>query len=82
MNSSNTNMFNWRKSLIQHTLPSFLGKMNEGNTHSLSCCAARTPILTRWSSFFLKVFEWIQGRLYGLECTGLAFGSMSICTLL
>ncbi len=75
-------LFNWRKLLIQRTLLSFLGIMNEGGTHSLSCCAVRTPILTRWSRSFLKVFKWIQGTLYGLECTGLAFGLMSICTLL
>jgi hypothetical protein len=52
-------LFNWRKLLIQRTLPSFLGVMNEGDVHSLSCCAARTPISTRWSSSFLKVFKWI-----------------------
>jgi hypothetical protein len=75
-------LFNWRELLIQHTLPAFFGIMNEGDAHSLSCCAARTPILTRWSSSFLKVFKWIQGTGYGLECTGLAFGSMSMCTFL
>ena len=74
-------LFNWHKLLIQHTLPSFFGIMNEGDTHSLSCCAARTPILTRWLSSFLKVFKSIQGTGYGLECTGLAFGSMSMCTI-
>jgi hypothetical protein len=30
----------------------------------------------------LKVFKWIQGTGYGLECTGLAFGSMSMGTLM
>ncbi len=50
-------------------------------THFL-WCAARTPILTRWSSSFLKVFKWIWSTVYGLECTGLAFGSMSVCTFL
>jgi hypothetical protein len=73
-------LFNWHKSLIKRTLPSFLGMMNEGDAHSLSCCAARTPILKRWSSSFLKVFKWIQGTGYGLECTGLAFGSMTMYT--
>ncbi len=66
-------LFDWRKSLIQHTLASFLGMMNEEDAHSLSCCAARTPILTRWSSSLLKVFKWILGTGYGLECIGLAF---------
>ncbi len=75
-------LFNWCKLEIQHTLPSFLGIMNEGDVHSLSCCAARTPILKRWSSSFLKIFIWIQGTGYGLECTGLAFWSMPMCTLL
>jgi hypothetical protein len=75
-------LFNWHKLLIQRTLPSILGIMNEGDAHSLSCCAAKTPILTRWLSSFLKVFKWIQGTGYGLECTGLAFGSMSMCTFL
>jgi hypothetical protein len=73
-------LFNLIKLLIQRTQPSFLGIMNEGDTHSLSCCAARTPIFTRQLSSSLKVFNWIQGTGYGLECTGLAFGSMSICT--
>ncbi len=73
-------LFNWRKLLIQRTLPSFLGLINEGDTHSLSCCGARTPILTRWLSSVLKVFNWIWGTEYGLECTDLAFGSMSMCT--
>ncbi len=54
--------------------------MNEGDAYSLSCCDARTPILTRWSSSALKVFKWIQGTGYGLECTGLAFRSMLMCT--
>ncbi len=75
-------LLSWCKLLIQLTLPSFLGIMNEGDAHSLSCCADRTPILTRWLSSFLKVFKWIQGTGYGLECTGLAFGSMLICTFL
>jgi hypothetical protein len=75
-------LFHWRKSLIQRTLPSLLGIMNEGDAHSLSYCAARSPILTRWLSSFLKVFKWIQGTGHGLECTGLAFGSMSMCTFL
>ncbi len=75
-------LFNWCKSLIQHTLPSFLGMMKEGDAHSLYYCDARSLILTRWSSFILKVFKWIRGTRYGLECTGLAFGSMSMCTFL
>ncbi len=75
-------LFYWCKLLIQCILPSFFGIMNEGDAHSLSCCAARTPILTRWSSSFLKVFKWIRGTEYGLEFTGLAFGSMSICTFI
>jgi hypothetical protein len=41
-----------RKLLIQRTLPSFLGVMNEGEHHSLSPCTARMPIFTRWSSSF------------------------------
>ncbi len=64
------NLFNWRKSLIQHTLLYFLRIMNEGNAHSLSCCTARTPILMRWLRSFLKVFKWIWGTGYGLECPG------------
>jgi hypothetical protein len=54
--------------------------MNEGETHSLSCWYAKTPILTRWSCSVLKVFKWIQGTGKGLECAGLTFGSMSMCT--
>jgi hypothetical protein len=50
-------LFSWCKFLIQHTLPSFLGVMNEGEAHSLSCCGAKTPILTRWSSSILKVLN-------------------------
>ncbi len=73
-------LFNWCKFLIQCTLLSFLGIMNEGDAHSLSFCDVRTPSLTRWSSSFLKVFKWIWGTGYGLECTSLAFGSMSMCT--
>jgi hypothetical protein len=34
-------LFNWRKLLIKRTLLFFLGKMNEGDAHTLSCCAAR-----------------------------------------
>ncbi len=75
-------LFNWRKLLIQLTLPSFLGIMNEDDAHSLICCVARTPFLTRWVSSFLKVFKWIRGTGYGLECTGLAFGSMPMCSFL
>ncbi len=44
--------------------------MNEGDTYSLSCCDAKTTILTRWLSSILKAFKWIQGTRYGLECTG------------
>ena len=66
--------------LFQHTLPAFFGVMNEGEAHLLSCCGVKTPILTRWSSSVLKVFKWIQGTGYGLECAGLAFGLMSMCT--
>jgi hypothetical protein len=29
--------------------------MNEGEAHSLSCCGAKTPILTRWLSSVLKI---------------------------
>ncbi len=50
-------LLNYGKLLIQRTLPSFLGIMNEGDAHSFSFCAARTPILTRWSS---SIFESIQ----------------------
>ncbi len=71
-------LFSWCKLLIQNTLPSFLGMMNEGDAHSLS----KRPILTRWLSSVLKVFKWIQGTGYDLECAGLAFGSMSMCTFL
>ncbi len=31
-------------------------------------------------SSFLKDFKWIQGTGWGIECTGLAFGSMSMWT--
>ncbi len=64
-------LFNWHKLLIQHTLPSFWGMMNEGEAHSLTCCSAKTPMLTRWLSSVLKVFKWIRGTRYCLECTGL-----------
>ncbi len=30
-------------------------------------------------SSLLKVFKWIQGTGWGIKCTGLAFGSMSMC---
>jgi hypothetical protein len=40
-------LFNWRKPLIQRSLSSFLGIIYEGDAHSLSCCAARTPILSQ-----------------------------------
>ncbi len=33
-------------------------------------------------SSFLKVFKWIRGTGWGMKCTGLAFGSMSMCTFL
>jgi hypothetical protein len=33
-------------------------------------------------SSLLKVFKWIQGTGWGIKCTGLAFGSMSMCTYL
>jgi hypothetical protein len=35
------------------------GVMNEDEAHSLSCCGAERPILTRWSSSVLKIFKWI-----------------------
>jgi hypothetical protein len=73
-------LFNWHKLLIQCTLPSFFGIVYDGDAHSLSFCAARTPILKKGLISFLKVFKWIRGTGYGLECTGLAFGSMSMCT--
>jgi hypothetical protein len=76
-------LFSWHgELLIQHTLPSFLGMMNEGDAHSISCWDVQTLIFTRWLSSILKVFKWIQGTGYGLEHTGLAFGSMSMCTFL
>ena len=55
-------LFSWHKLLIQRTLPSFLGVMNEDEAHSLSCHGAKTPILTRWASSVLKVFKWVQGN--------------------
>jgi hypothetical protein len=54
-------LFNWCRSLIQQTLPSFLGMMKEGHAHSLSCQGIRTPSQTRWSNSHLNVDRWIRG---------------------
>ncbi len=54
-------LFSWCVLLIQHTLLSFFGMVNEDDAHSLSWCGAKTPSPTRWSNSFLKVFKWIQG---------------------
>ena len=42
-----TTLFNSRKSLIQRTLPSFLGVINDGDAHSLAPCGDKTPISTK-----------------------------------
>ncbi len=59
-----------------------LWEVNEDGTYSLYYCGAKTPSLTSWSNYFLKVFKWIRGTGWGIKCTVLVFGSMSMCTFL
>jgi hypothetical protein len=45
--------------------------MNERDAHSLSCCDAKRPILTRWLNSILKVFKmdsgyWVRPRIHRL----------------
>ena len=44
------NLFNLQKSDTHQTLPSFLGMMTVGNTHSLLGTCSKTPLLMRWFS--------------------------------
>jgi hypothetical protein len=75
-------LFNCRRSLIQRTLPSFLGIMKEGLAHLLSCWGMRMLRHITWSSLHLNVDTCIQGTGYGHSCTGFASGSISIWTFL
>ncbi len=47
-------LFSWPELLIQRTLLSFFGMVNEDDAYSLSCCGAKTPSPTRWSNSFWK----------------------------
>ncbi len=47
-------LFSWCELLIQGTLLSFFGMVNEEDTYLLSYCGAKTPSQTRWSNSFWK----------------------------
>ncbi len=68
-------LFSWRELLIQHTLLSFLGMVNElhllscWHPHSLYCCGAKTPSPTRWSNSFFENLQmdsryWVRHKMH------------------
>jgi hypothetical protein len=77
-----TALFNSHKSLTQWTLPSFLGVINVGETHSLAPCGDKMPIFTKCNNSFLMALRCITGTRYGLECLGMAPGTKSIWNFL
>ena len=65
-----------RKSLIHRTLPSFLGMMKVGASHSLGPVRARTPISARRSSsWWSRVWQKFQGNFRAIKLWKLSFGN-------